>query len=78
MDYEKELQEFIHINGYDKVNGIVENESLIEFFMNRGMKRADVEKFLAMQAKIAHHLSQTDTIKSFLKVQGLMITYGIK
>ncbi|MBE5967185.1 MAG: helix-turn-helix domain-containing protein [Lachnospiraceae bacterium] len=78
VDYEKELQEFIQLNGYDKVSGIVENEKLIEFFMNRGINRADAEKFVMMQAKIAHHLTQTDTKKSFLKVQGLMITYGIK
>jgi transcriptional regulator with XRE-family HTH domain len=77
-DYEKELQEFIHVNGYDKVSGIIENESLIEFFMNRGMNRADAEKFVMMRAKIAQHLAQADSKKSFLKVQGLMITYGIK
>ncbi|MDF2472666.1 MAG: hypothetical protein K0R21_448, partial [Anaerocolumna sp.] len=77
-DYEKELQEFIQLNGYNKVSGIVENEKLIEFFMNRGINRADAEKFVMMQAKIAHHLAQTDTKKSFLKVQGLMIIYGIK
>ncbi|MDF2905255.1 MAG: hypothetical protein K0R34_576 [Herbinix sp.] len=77
-DYENELQEFIHINGYDQVNGIVENESLIEFFMNRGINRADAEKFVMMRAKIAHHFAQTNRKKSFLKVQGLMITYGIK
>lgn len=77
-DYEKEIHEFIHINGYDKVNGIVENENLIEFFMNRGINRSNAEKFVMMRAKIAHHFAQTDIEKSFLKVQGLMITYGIK
>lgn len=77
-DYEKELQEFIYINEYDKVNGIVENENLIEFFMNRGINRAEAEKFVMMRAKIAHLLTRKDIEKSFLKVQGLMITYGIK
>lgn len=77
-DYEKELQEFIQLNGYDRVSGVVENENLIEFFMNRGINRADAEKFVMMQAKTAHHLAKTDTKKSVLKVQGLIISYGIK
>lgn len=78
VDYEKELQEFIELNGYDRVRGIAENEGLIEFFMNRGINRVDAEKFVMLQAKIAHHFSRTEVEKSFLKVQGLMITYGIK
>jgi transcriptional regulator with XRE-family HTH domain/PP-loop superfamily ATP-utilizing enzyme len=77
-DYENDIQEFIQLNGYDKVRGIAENEGLIDFFMNRGINRADAEKFVMMQARIAHHLAHTDTKKSFLKVQGLMITYGTK
>ncbi|BCJ93166.1 class I SAM-dependent methyltransferase [Anaerocolumna cellulosilytica] len=77
-DYQKDLQEFMQINGWDKIRGIIENESLIEFFMNRGIARVDAEKFVMMQAKIAHHLTQTEIKKSILKVQGLMITYGIK
>ena len=46
-DYEKELQEFVQLNGYDKVSGIVENENLIEFFMNRGINRADAQRNLS-------------------------------
>lgn len=77
-NYERELQEFIQINRWDKATGIAENEGLIEFFMNRGIKRADTEKFLMMQARIANHLARPDTEKSFLKVHGLMISYGTK
>lgn len=77
-NYETELQEFIQRNGWDKATGIAENEGLIEFFMNRGIKRTDTEKYLMMQAKIADHFARTDIEKSFLKVQGLMITYGTK
>jgi transcriptional regulator with XRE-family HTH domain len=77
-NYEEELQEFIHINGWDKATGIAENEGLIEFFMNRGIKRADTEKFLVMQARIAEYFNQSGEERSFLKVQGLMIAYGIK
>jgi len=78
VDYEKELQEFMQINGWDKISGIVENENLIEIFMNRGINRADAERFVTMQAKIAHHLAEENTKKSILKVQGLMISYGTK
>jgi transcriptional regulator with XRE-family HTH domain len=78
MDYEKELQEFIQINGWDKATGIAENEGLIEFFMNRGIKRADTERFLMMQARIANHFAGEGSEKAFLKVQGLMISYGTK
>lgn len=78
VEYEKELQEFMQINGWDKTSGIAENENLIEIFMNRGINRADAEKFVTMQSKIAHRLAKEDTKKSILKVQGLMISYGIK
>jgi hypothetical protein len=77
-DYENDLKAFIQLNGYDKVRGIAENEGVIEFFMNRGIKRVDTEKFIMQQAKIAHHFSKADVEKAFLKVQGLLITYGIK
>jgi Predicted transcriptional regulators len=77
-DYEKELQEFVQLNGYDKENSIVDSLDLIEFFMNRGISRAEAEKYVIMQVKIARHFARPDTRKSFLKVQGLMITYGVK
>ncbi len=77
-DYENDLQEFIQLNGWDKPTGIAENEGLIEFFMNRGIKRTDTEKYLMMQAKIAKHFAEAEKEKVFLKVQGLMITYGTK
>jgi hypothetical protein len=38
----------------------------------------DAEKFIMLQGKIAHHLTQKDIKKAFSKVQGLMITYGTK
>jgi hypothetical protein len=78
MNYEKVLQEFIQINGWDKETGIAENEGLIEFFMNRGIKRVDTERFLMMQARIANYFAGTGGEKAFLKVQGLMITFGTK
>jgi hypothetical protein len=77
-NYEKELQEFIKINGWDKATGIAVNEGLIEFFMNRGIKRVDTERFLMMQARIANHFAGTGGEKAFLKVQGLMISFGTK
>lgn len=77
-DYENEFQELILINGWDKISGVVENENLIEIFMNRGISRADAEKFVILQSRIAHHLANADAKKSILKVQGLMISYGIK
>ncbi len=77
-DFNKQLQEFIQVNGWDRMSGIAENEGLINRFMNRGISRGDAEKFVLMQAKIANHFAQADTEKAFLKVQGLMIAYGIK
>lgn len=76
--YEDELHKFMEINRWDKEHSIAENEDLIKVFMNRGISRANAEKFVTMQNKIARHFSQEDIENSFLKVQGLMITYGIK
>ena len=77
-DYEQVMQDFIHINSLDQSWSISDHESLIEFFMNRGITRADAEGFVKMQAKVANHFSKTDMEQSFLKVQGLLITYGRK
>ncbi|WP_167958234.1 helix-turn-helix domain-containing protein [Anaerosporobacter faecicola] len=76
-NYEQKAKSFIEINGYDQERGIAESESMIDFFMNRGIKRAEAEKLVMMQTKIAHHFTKEEK-KSFLKVHGLMITYGTK
>jgi transcriptional regulator with XRE-family HTH domain len=78
QNYKKELQDFIEINGWDRTKSIAESEGLIEFFLNRGIKRVDSEKLIMMQSKIADYFNRTDFEPSYLKVQGLMITYGIK
>lgn len=77
-DYEQKLQDFIEIGGWDNPDNLENNEALIEFFMSRGIDRVDAEKFLKMQTKLSKHFAETDAEKSFLKVQGLLITYGRK
>ncbi|MBX4262867.1 helix-turn-helix domain-containing protein (plasmid) [Clostridium estertheticum] len=78
QDYEEKLQDFIEINGWDKSINSSSRENLIETFMNRGIDRVDAEAYIEMQSKIAGYFRNTANRKSFLKVQGLLITYGRK
>ncbi|OGO79554.1 MAG: hypothetical protein A2Y23_09835 [Clostridiales bacterium GWB2_37_7] len=55
-----------------------EKEKIIELFMNRGSNRSEAEAYLKMQANITQYFLDTKTKKSFLKVHGLMISYGRK
>lgn len=78
QDYEEKVQDFIEINGWDKSFSISGSENLVEIFMNRGIDRAHAEAYIKMQSKIAEYFRNTENKKSFLKVQGLLITYGRK
>ena len=46
--------------------------------MNRGIDRVEAEAYIKIQSKIAEFFRNTENRKSFLKVQGLLITYGRK
>ncbi|MCM0651100.1 helix-turn-helix domain-containing protein [Clostridium swellfunianum] len=78
QDYEEKVQDFIEINGWDKPLNLSERENLIELFMNRGIDRASAESYFNMQSKIIEYFRSIESRKSFLKVQGLLITYGRK
>lgn len=78
QDYEEKVQDFIEINGWDKPFSISSRENEIELFMNRGIDRVEAEAYIKMQSKIAEYFRNTEKRKSFLKVQGLLITYGRK
>lgn len=78
QDYEEKVQDFIEINGWDKSFSISSQENLIETFMNRGIDRVEAEAYIKMQSKITEYFRNTENRKSFLKVQGLLITYGRK
>ncbi|HEX2945372.1 MAG TPA: methyltransferase domain-containing protein [Clostridia bacterium] len=78
QDYEEKLRDFVEIHGWDKVFDTSGREETVEFFMSRGMSRAEVEAYISMQATIADYFKNTERKKSFLKVQGLLITYGRK
>jgi transcriptional regulator with XRE-family HTH domain len=77
-DYEEKMQDFIEINGWDKQQSICNEENTIELFMNRGIDRAEAMSYVKMQSKLAEHFRNTVSKKSFLKVYGLLITYGRK
>ncbi|MHB8128109.1 MAG: helix-turn-helix domain-containing protein [Mobilitalea sp.] len=79
LDYEEIVQDFIEINGWDKSFSTSSQENTtIELFMNRGIDRSQAEAYLKMQSKIAEYFKNKEDRKSFLKVQGLLITYGRK
>lgn len=78
QDYEEKVQDFIEIHGWDKTFNISSREETIELFMNRGIDRVDAEAYINMQSKIAEYFRSTEKRKSFLKVLGLLITYGRK
>ena len=77
-EYEEMVQDFIEINGYDKSYNNSNQEGTIEFFMNRGVDRAQAENYIRKQSIIAEFFQKPDFEKSFLKVQGLLIAYGRK
>jgi len=77
-DYQEKVQDFIEINGWDESYSISNSENTIELFMNRGIDRVDAEAYIKMQSRIAKHFKDTKNRKSFLKVHGLLITYGRK
>ena len=77
-EYEEIKQDFIEINGWDKSFSISSQESTVELFMNRGIDRVEAEAYIKMHTKIAEYFRNTEIKKSFLKVQGLLITYGRK
>lgn len=77
-DYKEKVQDFIEIHRWDRALSISEQESIIERFMSRGIDRIEAEAYIKMQSKIAEYFRNTANRKSFLKVQGLLIAYGIK
>ncbi len=76
-DYENIVQDFINIHGLDKSFNMSNCENTIEYFMNRGVDRAQAEAYIKMKAQIADYFKKQGN-KSFLQVQGLLITYGRK
>lgn len=78
QDYEEKVQDFIDMNGWDKVLSISNQENTIELLMNRGIDRIDAMSYVKMQSKIAEYFRDAEKRKSFLKVYGLLITYGRK
>ena len=76
-DYENAVQDFIDIHGLDKSFNISNCENTIEYFMNRGVDRAQAEAYIKMRGQIADYFKKQGS-KSFLQVQGLLITYGRK
>lgn len=77
-DYEGKVQDFIEINGLDESFSISRQEEKIELFMSRGLNRVEAETYIKKQSKIAEYFRNKENRKSFLKVQGLLITYGRK
>ena len=77
-DYQENVQDFINIHGLDNSISLSSRENLIERFMSRGLDRAEAEAYFKMKSKIAEFFLNTENRKSFLKVHGLLITYGRK
>lgn len=77
-NYDGKVQDFIEISGWDRSFSISSQENTIELLMNRGIPRVEAEAYIVMQSKIAEYFRNTESRKSFLKVQGQLITYGKK
>lgn len=77
-DYEEKTQDLMEINGWDKPHTIAGDEETIELFMNRGLTRSEAEAYTKLHYKISDFFRNNKDRKSFLKVQGLLITYGRK
>ncbi len=77
QDYKQEVQDFIDIHGLDKSYNVSDCEVTIEYLMNRGVNREQAEAYIKKQGKVAEYFKSKEN-KSFLHVQGLLITYGRK
>jgi len=77
QNYEQEVQDFMDIYGWDKSYNSTNSEQTIEYFMNRGVDRAQAEAYIVRKDRIANNFKRQGK-KSFLHVQGLLITYGRK
>lgn len=77
-NYTKMIQDFIDIYELDKPISPSEREDIIEFLMNHGTDRAQAENYIRKHEALAEYFNITDNQKSFLKIQGLLITYGRK
>lgn len=77
-DYEEKVQDFIEICGWDKSFSIANKENIIDLFMSRGTDRAQAEAYIKMQSMLAEYFRRAENRKAFLKVYGLLITYGRK
>lgn len=75
-DYEEMLKDFIEIHGWDETYNEADCESTIEFFMSRGIDRIQAEAYIKRRSEIMVYFKDTERQKSFLKVQGLLISYG--
>ncbi len=76
-DYEQIVQDFIDILSLDHSFDIANCENTIEYFMNRGVDREEAEAYIKMQSHLAEYFKKMEK-KSFLHVQGLLVTYGRK
>jgi hypothetical protein len=77
QNYEQEVQDFMDIYGWDKSYNSTNSEQTIEYFMNRGVDRAQAEAYIVRKDRIANNFKK-QVKNSFLHVQGLLITYGRK
>ncbi|GKX68260.1 DNA (cytosine-5-)-methyltransferase [Inconstantimicrobium mannanitabidum] len=77
-DYNEKAQDFIEINGLDKSFNVSNQENTVELLMSRGIGRVEAEAYITLQSRIADYFRDKQKRRSFLKVQGLLITYGRK
>ena len=77
-DYEEKVKDITEIHGWDKLLNMSEQEKIIELFMNRGLDRVEAQAYIKKQAKLTEYFADIESRKAFLKVQGLLITYGRK
>lgn len=75
-NYEADLQNYLRINGWNKPLSKQEQERIVDLFMNRGSTRSEAENYLHLQADITDYFLKAEVKRSFLKVPGMMITYG--
>lgn len=76
--YQEYLEDYLRVNGWNKKLNKEEQEKIIDLFMNRGSTRSEAEAYVNMQLDITNYFLNGDEKSSFLKVPGMMITYGKK
>lgn len=75
-NYQEIIEDITKINGWNMPFDISEKEKIVELFMNRGMDRFKAEAYFERHNILVDYFKNDNNTKSFLKVNGLIVSFG--